>query len=115
MLKQNGIAYKKEYMQLINGHKRRYDFYLPEYNIIIECQGDQHLISRSGRLFEQTQDENQLIDIEKYKYCVDEMKYKMLYFTNKRDFNAALNISELYNKENTFYELKKLLNAIIQE
>lgn len=115
MLKQNNIKYEREHRQLINGHKRRYDFYLPEYNVVIECQGEQHLISGSERIFKQTQYDNQLVDIEKYKHCVDVLKYRMLYFTNKKHFKAALKITELYNNENTFHDLEQLLNAIVQK
>ena len=113
-LKRNGIKYEREHRQIINGHKRRYDFYLPDYNVMIECQGEQHIIG-SERIFKQTQYDNQLIDIEKYNYCTDVLKCKMFYYTMKKHYNAALKISELYNKENTFHDLEQLFDVIKQK
>ena len=113
-LKRNDIKYEREHRQIINGHKRRYDFYLPDYNVMIECQGEQHIIG-SERIFKQTQYDNQLIDIEKYNYCTDVLKCKMFYYTMKKHYNAALKISELYNKENTFHDLEQLFDVIKQK
>lgn len=40
ILDENNINYLKEY--IIKGYKYRYDFYLPNYNILIEYDGKQH-------------------------------------------------------------------------
>ena len=45
-LKENNIVYKKgkKYPNLcgVGNRKLSYDFYLPDYNLLIECQGIQH-------------------------------------------------------------------------
>ena len=41
-LTQRQIKYKQEYPVRLNGHLLRYDFYLPELDIYIEYQGEQH-------------------------------------------------------------------------
>lgn len=47
LLKEHNIAFEKEktFNWLINKRNLRLDFYLPEYNIAIECQGEQHFIN----------------------------------------------------------------------
>ena len=41
-LKKNNIRYFSEYKHNKDFHKQAIDFYLPDYNIAIECQGIQH-------------------------------------------------------------------------
>lgn len=36
------VCHKPEYTVTIGNHKYRYDFYLPDYNLIIEYDGEQH-------------------------------------------------------------------------
>lgn len=42
LLKNNKIEYKSEYTVFINDTYYRYDFYLPQYNLFIEYDGQQH-------------------------------------------------------------------------
>lgn len=45
-LRINEVSYEKEYY--IKGSNRRYDFYLPEYNTIVEIHGSQHYRETKG-------------------------------------------------------------------
>lgn len=65
LLRQLNVDFKKEYT-LDNG-RTRYDFYLPEYNCIIEVHGIQHYVqSPRGRSLE----EEQLNDKYKHKLAI---------------------------------------------
>lgn len=48
--------------------KRRYDFYLPNYNLIIEYNGEQHYVE--NKYFKVPLKEQQRIDAEKEKEAV---------------------------------------------
>ena len=41
-LKENKIAFKPEYIIYVNSNYYRFDFHLPEYNLLIEYDGQQH-------------------------------------------------------------------------
>lgn len=85
------------------------DFYLPTFNIAIECQGIQH--------FEPT---------KHFKNCEvllkrDELKYqlcrennvRLLYFTDYNVNNELLDKHQIYTKDNLISDKEKLLNKII--
>lgn len=42
LLDKFNVRHKPEYTVTIGNHKYRYDFYLPDYNLIIEYDGEQH-------------------------------------------------------------------------
>lgn len=96
LLEQNSIKYEKEKLFDWLG-KQRLDFYLPDYNIAIECQGVQHFkpIKHFGGndKFEYTQKMDEL----KYKLCfingVD-----ILYFSNIKRKNTITNLNILIKK-----------------
>lgn len=79
------------------------DFYLPEYGLAIECQGEQHFKRIS--MFEKKQTLNKRIqnDIEKWNLC-EKNGIKMLYFTTKQliDISKSTIFEGLYSKENIF-------------
>ncbi len=108
-LMKNGIefTFNKKFEWLKNKKKLSLDFYLPEYNVGIECQGEQHLIS--GREFTNT---NQLEnDVVKNKLCT-ENGVKLLYFgdTNINDVNVN---KYLYNTDNYFTDREELMITIL--
>lgn len=47
-LEQLEVKYIKQYSKRIQDRPLRYDFYIPEYNLFIECQGYQHFHSDFG-------------------------------------------------------------------
>lgn len=81
------------------------DFYLPQYNVGIECQGVQHYADMEiqGRKNYKYIHENDLL---KKKLC-NENGIKIFYFTDK-------NMYENYckNKELTYYDFNSMLNDI---
>ena len=110
MLDNNKIKYNIEY----NIDNLRLDFYLPEYNIAIECQGIQHFKPTN---FGNTNDiqktfESQLKrDLLKNKLCSDN-NIKLLYFLNQENINLCINMNTIYNEENVFTDKNQLLNKI---
>ena len=62
------------------------DFYLPEYNVAIECQGRQHFepVNFGGRDISESKNEYEKTierDIKKRKICED-LGIRLLYFSN---------------------------------
>ncbi len=91
--------------------KLELDFYLPDYNIAIECQGEQHFkpvdFANKGKEWEKKIfRENKKRDEIKYKLC-KEHNIPILYYT--KDF---FKYNNLYNSNNTFTNFDELLNVI---
>lgn len=42
MLDEKGVKYVSQYKKTLDGHNLRFDFYLPDYDLYIEFQGEQH-------------------------------------------------------------------------
>ena len=82
-----------------------FDFYLPEYNTVIECQGIQHFeeihFFNDGHRLEK--------DKAKYDGCVNN-GIKILYYTNIKNYKKYFN--NIYNKNNLFVDKNKLLEKI---
>lgn len=70
-LQEHNIEYIKEFPVLINGKKRRYDFFLPTFNTIIEFNGIQHYEYVPYFHSKRTLKEEQARDIEKIVYCAE--------------------------------------------
>ena len=72
-LDKHDIEYKREYAysNLIGvGNKNlRFDFYLPQYNTLIECQGEQHKIWIEGWQTKKDFEDLQIHDKRKKDYC----------------------------------------------
>lgn len=85
LFNENGIKYvtQKVYPELKNILPLRYDFYLPEYNILIEHQGEEHF--GKGRYYSESVKVN---DKLKYEYAVNN-NIPILYFTiYKNDYKT---------------------------
>ena len=100
-LKKHNIKYEaqKEFDWLVNHKKMRLDFYLPDYNVAIECQGIQHFepVDYAGKgkkwateLFK----ENINRDSIKKKLC-DENNVKIVYFSLFENGKTINNLNEL--------------------
>ena len=83
------------------------DFYLPKYNIAIECQGRQHFepVDKFGAEREYLKNINR--DLMKHDKC---MKYKirLLYFVSEENVKKIINnqkYNNIYNNENIFSDL----------
>ena len=75
------------------------DFYLPDYNIAIECQGEQHFIPIPIFNGEEGLKVNRQRDIEKYEKCVKN-NIKIYYFINNKKFFKKITP---YNKNNVIF------------
>ena len=102
-------AYKISYIQekKFDGlNARRFDFFLPEYNTAIECQGLQHF--KPVEFFDNTKFSlTEYSDKEKNIWC-NRNNVKILYFINKEHYELVPFNNGIYTIENTFFDLDKL-------
>ena len=81
-----------------------YDFYLPKYNSVIECQGIQHYIP----LKEDITKFNEVLENDKIKNKLSyEHGIRVFYFTHKCIYDDYCK-----NKENVFYKIEELWENI---
>lgn len=96
---------QKKFNNIKNINPLPFDFYLPKYNVVIECQGIQHF--EKSPFFK---DVNRIEkDVIKYNGCVDN-GIKILYYTNVKGYTKYFN--KIYNKNNLFVDKNKLLKEI---
>ncbi len=113
-LNENNIKYinrcnKKKFLWL---EKQHLDFYLPEYNVAIECQGEQHF--KNVECFNNLEKniENDFIKKQKCK----ENKVKLLYYFPEKAKLSHLyteNFKKIYNRHNSFVSKEKLFKHIL--
>lgn len=111
---ENKIKYIRGYNpQILNNGKgqQTLDFYLPDYNIAIECQGIQHFIYNN--FFDPYE---QIIerDIRKFKICADN-NLKILYFTTNNNKLVKDKNDEVYDNiytNNLYTNLNKIKKQI---
>lgn len=85
------------------------DFYLPKYNIGIECQGIQHFEpTKHFKNCEVLLNRDEL----KHQLC-SENNLKLLYYTDYNISDEVLNKHRIYTKNNLMYSKEELLNKII--
>jgi hypothetical protein len=110
LLTENDISFEKEktYEWLVNDGHMYLDFYLPKYNVGIECQGVQHYadIEIQGRKNYQYIHQNDLL---KNKLC-KENGIKIFYFTDKNMYDNYCK-----DKELTYYDFNSMINDIKNE
>lgn len=100
VLNKNKISYEfqKRFPWLKNKISLSIDFYLPEYNLCIECQGRQHFepVSRFGgdNAFKDTS----IRDKIKKKLC-NENGIKILYYSNLKKYDKFLNEEIIKNEK----------------
>jgi len=88
-----GVNYVREqrYEWLFNDKKMSLDFYLPKYNIAIECQGDQHVFYRDTYYNVEGKFEKRVaLDKLKNKLC-KEHNIPIIYIFNKLHSSSRLN------------------------
>ena len=107
--------YSADFLKTNKFCNKSYDFYLPEYNSFIECQGEQHFhaINYFGG---EKQFEYQLQhDIEKYIKALDN-NINLFYFkgnhTSLKTLMKNKVFQSIYNKENTFTNIDKLYKKL---
>ena len=94
------------------------DFYLPDYNVGIECQGIQHFIPTNNFGSKKVEDCFEHIltyDIRKYVRC-KENGLTLLYFTYpvnfKKEYYDNPTYGSIYHKDNVFFDKQVLLDKI---
>lgn len=117
-LEENNIRYEtqKKFYWLKNILNLRIDFYLPDYNIGIECQGEQHIIENSHSLIN---DYDYIVkrDCLKYNQCKSNGVTLYYFFNLKHKENIETGnimegVKELYNKDNSFFNIDDLIAKI---
>lgn len=84
--------------------KQSLDFYLPQYNVAIECQGKQHFgLGGWSKKFDFKK--LQELDLRKYNLC-KEHNIKLLYYTHE-DFEEFLGESLVKNKDELIERIKE--------
>lgn len=76
--------------------RQHLDFYLPEYNVAIECQGEQHFIKANKFNRKRTLDEIIAQDVLKNELCKTN-NVKLIYYTSPL-------VDSLAKEKNTIYE-----------
>ena len=112
------IHYKNDYKDNFDG--LRNDFYLPDYNVIVECQGIQHFRpTRFGGISEERAKiclEYMISnDIKKYNIA-NKLGIKIYYFISSKIFSKEFLDNNLYQriyqKDNVFTDIEKLIKKI---
>lgn len=107
-LKKNDIEFTRNIkIKGLNG--KEIDFYLPKYNLGIECQGKQHL-GLGGWSERFDFNEQYKRDKEKYELC-EKSGVKLMYFIDKKH-KSNVDKLDFYNDKYYFYELDKLIKYI---
>ena len=101
--------------------RKNVDFYLPEYNIAIECQGGQHFYGGFNRnnIEKANEIHNKVLkrDIEKFK-ILKEYNIEILYYTDINDLPNDIFTNKKYNgiyNENNFFTNIELLKQKIRK
>jgi hypothetical protein len=122
LLTENNIEHF--YNTNINGLLKRQsvDFYIPEYNTAIECQGGQHFYPGFNRndikKAIQIHNNARVRDIKKNQKCKDN-DIKLIYFTDIIDLPSDVFINKkyqgIYNETNLITDVEKLIQKIKDE
>ena len=110
ILNEKNINYtqQKTFSWLKNKNKLRLDFYLPDYNIAIECQGGQHFMIAEGFGGKEEFENVKYRDLIKNKLC-KENNIRLIYITNKK-FKRYLNQKQFNGiYDNNVYFIEDLL------
>lgn len=92
------------------------DFYLPKYNIAIECQGEQHFKEFSGKMKPKTDLNGRIrLDTIKYELCKDN-GLKLFYVLSNRwkKKSKSKRFNGIYNEDNIILnnEINKIKNIL---
>ena len=109
LLKKHNIEFSREY-QIKHSKTQYIDFYLPNSNVAIECQGFQHFEPLD--FFDGKEGFHQRVinDNLKYKYCL-ENGIKLIYYTDGYDIKKLIDnemYGGIYKKENIFTNLNEI-------
>ena len=111
MLIKKNISFEREktFDWLINpitNYNQYLDFYLPEYNVAIECQGEQHFEMRNFFGGDVEFSKTKQRDLNKLKKC-EENNITILYFGNEKYKNLSLNDNYFSNKKMLYKKIRE--------
>lgn len=118
MLQENNIEYIPQ-KPFTWSENQRLDFYLPKYNIGIECQGIQHFYPRTFQNDTSNGDEmlkrNIKMDIKKHNNCKSQIKliYIITPHIKKEEIVNKEKFGFIYENENTFTDKTEILKYIL--
>jgi len=107
-LDRNNIKYIFQFHNKWLGHQSL-DFYLPDFNVAIECQGKQHFGLGGWSEFYDFQKQYEL-DIKKKQLCIDN-QIDILYLIDKR-IKSYVPLGTIYDNNNTFFNIDNLINYV---
>ena len=119
LLSNNNINFEnqKTYDWLTYKSNMFIDFYLPEYNIAIECQGEQHVVDRDSLMNKKdTFEEKVNRDLLKNELCA-EHGIKIIYIFNKIHSSNRLNedFKHIYDNSLFIEDIEKNNSILINE
>lgn len=85
--------------------KQTFDFYLPDYNVAIECQGSQHFLQRDNDLFSH----EKTVERDVNKFIKSNINHTPILYYSNLVFNRDISI---YNDNNSFNDTEKLIEEI---
>ena len=107
VLESNGIDYiyqcSKETLPWLK--KQTFDFYLPNHNIAIECQGSQHFLQRDNDLFSH----EHTVERDVSKFIKSNINHTPILYYSDLEFNKDISI---YNDSNSFNSIEKLIEIV---
>ena len=109
-LRENNIQYIPQYKTKWLG-KQSLDFYLPEYNIAIECQGKQHFGMGSWANGDKLWQIKNL-DKRKYELC-QEHNLTLLYLAKKQDRSYIKD--DIIYKDKIYFDIDELIRDVINK
>ena len=119
-LTKSNIAFQAQYRYDKTNQKNRLDFYLPKYNVAIECQGEQHFkpvdFANKGDEWANELFEKNLVR-DKYKRVLCENKgIKLLYYVPKKNtvpgYKSNKKFDGLYTNDNVCNNMEQLKKKI---
>ena len=111
-LNENKIEFITQY-RIDEIKNKPYDFYLPKYNTIIECQGEQHFVPRTfgGNFDDAINNFKSTVNSDKIKFDTALTKsINIIYYINKKTFHKE---DKHINTSNDFYYDKVIANSLI--
>ena len=120
VLTESGVMFEPQYRYDETNQKNRLDFYIPKYNLAIECQGEQHFkpvdFANKGDEWANELFEKNLVR-DKYKRVLCENKgIKLLYYVPKKNtvpgYKSNKKFNGLYTNDNVCNNIEQLKNKI---
>ena len=110
-LKENKITYIPQYKDKWLG-KQSLDFYLPDYNTAIECQGKQHF-GKGGWTNKHDYFYEKIKELDKRKFDICKNKnIRLLYLAKKEDKSYIAN--DVFYKDLIYFNIEELIKCIVE-